>query len=142
MGTVVTEFVLWSQEDLDQALRRLERMAVDPTRPCVLELREHTEPPSAGQRGYYYTAVLPALCAWSGYRKHEMDAFLRDEFGPKADMEVGGRRRVVSTFSMGERGSKRVASTFLDMVLQWAAEQGVFIPSPKKGDGNRTAREV
>ena len=122
--------VMWDEEARDQILRYLASLSLDPLKPPVLELRPYEDAPSDDQRGYYHTAVLPALCDWSGYRKHEMDKFLHEEFGPKVHMEVGGRKRDVSVFTMSGRGSKRVVTVFLDMVIQWANDQGVFIPPP------------
>jgi hypothetical protein len=123
--------VMWDEEARDQVLRFLSKLPLNPLKPTVIEVRPYEEAPSDDQRGYYQTVVLNHLCDHTGYRKHEMHEFLRQEFGPKAHIEVGRIKRDVSTFTTSNKGSMKLMAVFLDIVIAFARDElGVIIPPP------------
>lgn len=129
--------ILWDDQARDKILRWLASLSLDPLAPLALEIREFEEPPTDDQRGYYHSVILKHISEHTGYRRHEVDKFLHEKFGPRARLEVAGEVRDVVTFSMSNKtGSKVKTSAFIDLVLEWARDElDCYIPPPRlKGD--------
>ena len=79
------------------------------------------------QNRYYWGVVLAVLSEWSGHESEELHEHLTDKFLardqktlPSGEVMTPARR--TSTLTIEE------FSAYVDRVVRWAAEQGVYIP--------------
>jgi len=86
---------------------------------------------SKEQHGYYRSTILPTVTEWCGYDPRSKDDL--DE------VHQGMKRKFMETKTV--RGIEIVPShadadiedmtVFMDLVLQWAAQGGLYIPGPE-----------
>lgn len=83
------------------------------------------------QNAYYRATVLPTIAEWCGYDPRDM--------GDLTLVHEGLKRRVFGTElrngleivkSHAEYDIEKF-STFLDLVLRWCAESGLYVPGPE-----------
>lgn len=143
------KIVLWDAEVRDTVQRIIAALKLDGRRPWELVIRPFYESPSDRQRGYYRSTILPMLCqhvedcGYGRYTPEQMHEWLKREFGEKVRVEVMNTTHDVVDFTTSGKGEMATMSAFIDRVLMWAANDlGLYIPPPRVGDGNRTARET
>ena len=80
------------------------------------------------QNRYYWGVVLATLSEWSGHEPEELHDYLKQKFLTPSDDELpnGTVIRVypsTTTLTIEEFGA------YVDRVVRWAADQGVYVPS-------------
>ena len=81
------------------------------------------------QNRYYWGVVLATLSEWSGHTPEELHGYLKDALLPSKQMQLpNGTVMTIpgSTASLTVEDFAR----YVDQTVQWAAHQGVNIPSP------------
>jgi len=102
-----------------------------------IEITRHQHKKSDPLRKYYFVAVLPPFMSKLGYEKDEDELFHRQlkitYYRIKPDRK-GIYRKVPSVF--GDKSEILVSGKkeFVDWVIRKAAEEGVYIEDPKRGE--------
>lgn len=133
------KIILWGEPEIDSAHRVIDGLPKDPERPWQLTIKRFYESPSERQRGYYRSAILPALCrhvedcGFGTYSHEQMHEWLKQKFGPAARVEIDGEAYEVVDFTTSEQGDIAAMSAYIDKILQWASgDLGLYIPPPRR----------
>jgi hypothetical protein len=94
----------------------------------TVELLSEKRQRTLKQQGLYRGYLLPALSEWTGYRPEEMHDILRGMFLSR-DRTLPNGKSVRSIKSTADSDFSTIdMNEYYDRCMQWAAEQGVYIP--------------
>jgi hypothetical protein len=96
-------------------------------RRVVETIKREQQSRTMSQNRYYWGVVLATLAEWSGHTAEELHGFLRDEFLTPREKKLPSGQSIsypVSTTTL----TVHEFTAYIDQVMRWAAEQGVYIP--------------
>lgn len=84
-----------------------------------------------GQHSYYRATVLPTIAEWCGYEPRDQGSLTLVHEGLKRKVfGTETRNGLEIVISHAEYDIEKF-SEFLDLVLRWTAENGLYIPGPE-----------
>jgi hypothetical protein len=86
---------------------------------------------SSNQRRYYFGVVVATIAEWSGHSKDEIHGFMKRKFLPVKQITLP-TGEIVETEPTTTTLDLEGYSGFVSDVMRWAAEQGLYVPSPEE----------
>ena len=80
------------------------------------------------QNRYYWGVVLAVLSEWSGHEAEELHEHLTDKFLAREQRQLPNGEVMTPTARTSVLSIEEF-SGYVDRVVRWAAEQGVYVPS-------------
>lgn len=115
----------------DDPVRFQARLARMEGRRVSVALKREQYGRSLSQNSYLWGVVYATLAEWSGHDADELHDYLTDKFLPRQQKalpngEVMTPTARTSTLTVEE------FSAYVDRVVRWAAEQGVYVPAAEE----------
>ena len=100
-------------------------------RRVLLDVNRETRSHSSNQRRYYFGVVLATVAEWSGHEKEELHDYFKRQFLP-VPTRVLPTGEVIEGVPSTKELSLEDYSDYVSKVMAWAANNGLYIPSPNE----------
>lgn len=97
----------------------------------IASLKRETAGRTMSQNKYYWGVVLATLSEWSGHEPEELHEHLKRQFLGLESRELPSGEQITvppSTKTLTVQAFVR----YVDQVVKWAAENGVYVPSSEE----------
>lgn len=130
-GTVINDEVIMYNEDLLK-----QQFAGYEGKEFYLEVREKPKNVTQDQHGYYRGAIVPTCLefeSFGGWDEKMVHDFFVDEFlSYKKIMTYKGVPKEVKIIPSHSSLNRKEMSEFIDKVLQWLAQEGIYVMTPEQ----------